>query len=105
MCNAKSKQMKAVFISYNQAFKEEILDIMLKAGVKGFTNWEEVTGRGSHGGEPHLGDHAWPTLNSAMISVMEDSIAEGFMKRLKVLDENNPLMGLRAFSWVVDSTV
>ena len=97
--------MKAVFISYNQAFKDEILDIMLKAGVKGFTNWEEVTGRGSRSGEPHYGDHAWPTLNSAMMAVCEDRIAEDFMKRLKVLDENNPLMGLRAFSWTIDSTI
>ena len=91
MCNAK-REMKAVFISYNQAFKDEILDIMLKAGVKGYTNWEEVTGRGSRGGEPHLGDHAWPTLNSAMIAMVEDNISEIFMKRLKVLDENNPLI-------------
>ena len=97
--------MKAVFVSYNQAFKDEILDIMLKAGVKGFTNWEEVSGRGSRGGEPHLGDHAWPTLNSAMIFVLEYRIAEDFMKRLKALDEKNPLMGLRAFSWTVDSTI
>ena len=97
--------MKAVFISYNQAFKDEILDIMLKAGVEGYTNWEEVTGRRSRGGEPHLGDHAWPTLNSAMIAMVEDNIAENFMKRLKMLDENNPLMGLRAFSWTVDSTI
>ena len=97
--------MKAVFVSYNQAFKEEILDIMLKAGVKGYTNWEEVTGRGSRGGEPHLGDHAWPTLNSAMISFVEDKVAEDFMKRLGVLDKENPMMGLRAFSWSVDSTI
>ena len=89
--------MKAVFVSYNQAFKDEILDIML--------NWEEVSGRGSRGGEPHLGDHAWPTLNSAMISVIEDKVAEDFMRRLKILDEKNPLMGLRAFSWKFDSTI
>ena len=30
----KRQKMKAVFVSYNQAFKDEILDIMLKAGVK-----------------------------------------------------------------------
>ena len=97
--------MKAVFISYNQAFKDEILDIMLKAGVKGYTNWEEVTGRGSRGGDPHLGDHAWPTLNSAMISFVEDNIAADFMNRLSVLDKNNPMMGLRAFCWTVDSAI
>ena len=101
----KRQKMKAVFVSYNQAFKDEILDIMLKAGVKGYTNWEEVTGRGSRGGDPHLGDHAWPTLNSAMLAMMDESIAENFMGRLKVLDEKNPLMGLRAFSWSVDSAI
>ena len=101
----KRQKMKAVFISYNQAFKDELLDIMLKAGVKGYTNWEEVTGRGSRGGDPHLGDHAWPTLNSAMMAMMEDNIAESFMKRLKALDEANPLMGLRAFSWTIDSAI
>ena len=97
--------MKAVFVSYNQAFKDEILDIMLKAGVKGYTNWEEVTGRGSRGGDPHLGDHAWPTLNSAMMAMMEDNIADSCMKRLKALDEANPLMGHRAFSWTIDSAI
>ena len=78
---------------------------MLKAGVKGYTNWEEVTGRGSRTGEPHLGDHAWPTLNSAMMAMMDDNIAESFMSRLKALDENNPMMGLRAFSWGIDSAI
>lgn len=97
--------MKAVFIAYNQAFAEEIQDVMLKAGVKGYTNWEQVAGRGSRSGEPHLGDHAWPTLNSAMITFVEDKVAVDFMSRLKALDEANPLMGLRAFSWVVDSTI
>ena len=40
-----------------------------------------------------------------MMTMMEDNIAENFMNRLKVLDENNPLMGLRAFSWTIDSTI
>lgn len=97
--------MKAVFISYNQAFLDEIKDVMTRAGVKGYTNWEQVSGRGSRGGEPHLGDHAWPTLNSAMIAIVEDKVAVDFMGRLKALDEANPLMGLRAFSWVVDATI
>lgn len=97
--------MKAVFISYNQAFHEEILDLMNKSGVKGFTNWELVTGRGSRNGEPHLGDHAWPTLNSSMLSMMEENISVDFMRRLKKLDEENPLMGLRAFSWNIESTI
>ncbi|MEF9985687.1 MAG: hypothetical protein RSC28_00620 [Bacteroidales bacterium] len=97
--------MKAVFISYNQAFHDEILDLMNKSGINGFTNWELVTGRGSRGGEPHLGDHAWPTLNSSVLSVVDDATSVNFMNRLKNLDENNPLMGLRAFTWNIESTI
>lgn len=97
--------MKAVFISYNQAFKDEILEIMYTAGVRGYTNWEVVSGRGTKTGEPHLGDHAWPTLNSAMICFVEENISVDFMNRLKELDRNNPLMGLRAFRWEVDATI
>ena len=54
--------MKSVFVSYNQAFHEEILDILNKTGLRGYTSWEQVQGKGSHTGDPHIGDHAWPTL-------------------------------------------
>lgn len=97
--------MKGVFISYNQAFKEEILEIMDYLNIKGYTNWEVVTGVGSRGGEPHLGDHAWPTLNSAMLAFVEDDTAEKFMGQLSELDKKNPLMGIRAFEWRIDSTI
>lgn len=97
--------MKAIFISYNQAFHEEILDIMNRSNVRGYTCWEQVSGRGSQTGEPHLGDHAWPTLNTAMMSMVEDHAAGGFMRRLHELDQANAAMGLRAFSWNIESTI
>lgn len=97
--------MKAIFVSYNQAFHEEILDLMNKTNVSGYTRWEEVKGKGSRGGEPHLGDHAWPTLNSAMIVITKKSTSTEFMERLKALDEQNPLMGLRAFRWDVEDSI
>lgn len=95
--------MKAVFISYNQAYHEEILEILLVSGQRGYTYWEEVKGRGSSDGEPHLGDHAWPTLNSAMLVFAEDSVVPGMKKLLRELDEKSPAMGLRCFSWNVDA--
>jgi hypothetical protein len=48
----------------------EVLNIMNQIGIRGFTGWEELIGRGSNEAEPHLGDHAWPSMNSALISVM-----------------------------------
>lgn len=97
--------MKAVFLSYNQAFHDEILDLMNKTNISGYTRWEEVKGKGSRGGEPHLGDHAWPTLNSAMIVIVKKSTSTEFMERLKELDEQNPQMGLRAFRWDVEDSI
>ena len=46
--------MKAIFISFNQAYYEMILSIMDRNNIRGFTYWEEVQGRGSKNGEPRL---------------------------------------------------
>jgi hypothetical protein len=80
---------------------DEVLNIMDEMGIRGFTGWEELIGRGTSDGEPHLGDHAWPSMNSALISVMEDAQATAFLARLRALDEENNEQGLKAFAWDV----
>ena len=97
--------MKAVFMACNQSMYDAVMDIMNDMELRGFTGWEELIGRGSKDGEPHLGNHAWPTMNSALISVMEDDKATEFLKRLKQLDENNGKQGLRAFVWSVTDSI
>lgn len=97
--------MKAVFISYNQAYQEELLEIINKTGVRGYSYWEETRGKGSRGGEPHLGSHAWPTLNSSMLTFVEDEVVDGFLKALHELDEVAPAMGLRAFTINAEKTI
>ena len=97
--------MKAVFMACNQSMYDAVMDIMKDMGLRGFTGWEELIGQGSNDGEPHLGNHAWPTMNSALISVMEDDKAAEFLKRLKQLDEVNNKQGLRAFAWSVTDSI
>ena len=97
--------MKAVFMACNQSMYDAVIDKMNDMELRGFTGWEELIGRGSKDGEPHLGSHAWPTMNSALISVMEDDKATEFLKRLKQLDENNGKQGLRAFAWSVTDSI
>ena len=89
----------------NQSMYDAVMDIMNDMELRGFTGWEELIGRGSKDGEPHLGNHAWPTMNSALISVMEDDKAAEFLKRLKQLDEDNDKQGLRAFAWSVTDSI
>ncbi len=94
--------MKAIFLSYNQAYHEEIMEIMNFCGLRGYTYWDVTKGKGSFTGEPHLGDHAWPTLNATLLIMAEDKLVPGFKKRIKELDMKSEAMGLRCFTWTID---
>ena len=91
--------MKAAFIAYNQAFVEEVEQILHQLNVRGYTKWEDVKGRGTKNGEPHLGSHAWPSKNMATLCVVDDNIAPILNKRIQALDNSAPEQGLRVFFW------
>ena len=94
--------MKALFISYNQSYNEEINDVLDAHKQRGFSRWEGIDGRGSIDGEPHYGSHAWPVQNNVILAMVEDSSVEGIMRDLKAKDEATPKLGLRAFVWTVE---
>lgn len=97
--------MKTIFISFNQAYYEMILSIMDRNNIRGFTYWNEVQGRGSHTGEPHYGSHAWPTLNSALITIVEDEKVDHFLNLLHKMDKETEALGIRAFVWNVEKSI
>ena len=97
--------MKAVFVAYNQAYNQEIVELLEDLGQRGYTVWTEVGGRGSVDGEPHLGSHAWPTQNHALMSVMEDALAARVMARLRQVDAANEQLGLRAYVLPVEDAL
>lgn len=99
------KTMQAIFIAYDQAHHEAILDILEKNSCRGFTSFGETQGRGSVKGEPHYGSHAWPALGGAILTIVEDSRLDSVLDRLKALDESKPLLGLRAFVWQITRTI
>lgn len=97
--------MKAIFISYNQAYNEEIVEILEANGQRGYTAWQDIQGRGSETGIPHLGNHAWPEMNHAILTVVEDDKVDGILTDLKEKDKLYEKLGLRAFVWPVDSVI
>ena len=97
--------MKSVFITYDQAHHEKIVDILTRLNCRGFTAFGNVQGRGSKTGEPHYGTHAWPGLAQAILTVVEDTQVKPLLARLKEVDENRPLLGLRAFVWNVEESI
>lgn len=91
--------MKAIFISYNQAYNEEIVEVLDAHEQRGFTRWENIDGRGSVDGEPHYGSHAWPVQNHALLTFVQDDKVQPILADLKAKDEETPDLGLRAFVW------
>lgn len=94
--------MKAIFIAYNQAYNEEIVELLEANGQRGFTRWEDIEGRGGVDGMPHMGSHAWPMMNHALLTMVEDSKVDSIMADLKQKDADYPDLGLRAYVWNVE---
>ncbi len=94
--------MKAVFISYNQALTDRVQDVLDKRNVRGFTKWELTQGRGTSTGEPHYGNHTWPSMNSSVMAIMDDDKVPALMESLREVDRQLSKQGLRAFVWNVE---
>lgn len=94
--------MKAIFIAYNQAYNTEVADYLAEIGCRGFTMWNDICGCGSETGEPHMGSHAWPTLNNAMLAFVEEDKVDEILAQVRAMDEETPMLGIRAFTWSVE---
>ncbi|MCD7963039.1 MAG: hypothetical protein LUF90_05710 [Rikenellaceae bacterium] len=94
--------MKSVFISYNQALTDPVNAIMDRLHIRGYTKVETVHGRGSFTGEPHMGKHTWPAMNSAIITIVNDDKVRPLLDALRKLDSRTEMQGLRAFVWNIE---
>lgn len=97
--------MKAILITFDQAHYHQIVEELEKANCRGFTAWEQVQGRGTVSGEPHYGSHAWPSMASAIISIVEDHRVDTVLDKLREMDQEKPRLGLRAFVWNIEKSL
>lgn len=91
--------MKAIMIIYNQAHTERIEYMLEKLEIKGYSLWENVQGRGTNTGVPHLGTHAWPEINKSLLAMVDDELVESMLDIVKKIDNVNEEVGIRAFVW------
>jgi nitrogen regulatory protein PII len=91
--------MKAFFLSYNQALTDRINKMLDDHGVRGFIRWALTEGRGSFNGEPHYGTHAWPSMNTSILAIVEDDKIEPLLNAVREIDSTTEQQGSRAFVW------
>jgi nitrogen regulatory protein PII len=97
--------MKAVFIVFNQANTERVEYMFDYLKIRGYTWWENVMGRGTETGEPRMGTHTWPEMNSAALIVIPDEKVDDLLEAVEKLDKINEEVGVRAFVWNIEKSV
>lgn len=86
-------------IIYNQAHSEKVEYMLDKLNIKGYSLWENVQGRGTSTGVPHLGTHAWPEINKSVLTIVDDILVDTVLDKIKKIDAVNEEVGIRAFVW------
>ncbi len=97
--------MKSIFIVFNQALTEKVEYMLDALGVRGFSQWEGIQGRGSVDGEPRYGTHTWPEINVATLVVVEDEMVDIILEKIQKIDNISKEVGIRAFVWNIEKTV
>ncbi len=92
-------------IMLDQAHYDQIVENLSRLNIRGFTSWKEVYGRGSSDGIPHYGSHAWPSVNNAILTIVEDDKVRSLLSFLRELDSESENLGLRAFVWNVEGMI
>ena len=88
-------------ICYNEAIDDEILELLEKADVTGYTKWTKVLGKGRTSG-PHFYSHIWPKANNVITTALPQESATKLMSELRKMKEQLGHQGIKAFMWQID---
>lgn len=97
--------MKAVFIVYNQALSLKVEHALKNSDIRGFSKWQDMMGAGSHKGEPHLGTHTWPALNSGILTIVDDEKVQPLLDEVRKINELAETQGIHAFVWNIEQMI
>ncbi len=88
--------MKLIFMSYNEAVDEEMMALLERIGVDGYTKWTEVLGKGRQSG-PHLNSHAWPKANNCMAIAVTEAQSGQLLEEVRRIRQKLGHQGIKAF--------
>jgi nitrogen regulatory protein PII len=96
--------MKMLIIVYSDIIDEEVVAMLKKAGVSGYTKWRETLGEGPGTG-PRLATNTWPGKNNVIAVVVDDDDLPGVSGILRDLKGSHPKGGIKAFVLQVEDTI
>jgi len=93
--------MKMTIISFNEAIDADVTSALEAAGMRGFTRFKAVDGRGKSSGF-HDGTEVWPGLNNVLMAVVPDDVAGKMLSAVRRLRETLGTEGVKAFMLPVE---
>lgn len=97
--------MKSVMIVCNMILSDEVMELLRRLNMRGFTRWDDVKGRGTDDGEPHLGTHIWPGLNSAFLVIVPEERVSTLLDGVREIEKTGSQQGIKAFVWNIEQVV
>ena len=88
--------MKMIFIAYNMAIDEEVMESLEEVGTGTYTKWTRVHGKGKTSG-PHLDSNVWPGVNNVLAIVVEDEKVSEILLKVQELRKSLGKEGIKAF--------
>jgi len=85
-----------VFIIYNEAIDEEVMELLRSSGAENYTKIKGVLGKGSTSGT-HLGDDVWPGKNNFLYVACAAGVAGAIVEAVKGLRQTMGQEGVKAF--------
>jgi len=97
----KGVSMKLVMICYNEAIDNEVIELLEQAGVKGYTKWTKVQGKGKTSG-PHLITAIWPKANNVIAAAVPQEVADAILEKVRGMKTKLGKEGLKTFMLPID---
>lgn len=88
--------MKMVLVAYCEAADYDVIDVLKKAGIKGYTKFTEVFGEGKET-QPRLGTQCWPGKNNFLAIAIEDEELDALVATIREIKKRHPRAGIKAF--------
>ena len=90
--------MRAAILNYYVGIHEEVLEILDRLGIQSYCLWENMKGVPPEG-DPRMGTHIWPGVNSALLVTFEDEKLDTLREALREDPENSRPDKIRAYVW------
>mgnify|MGYP001768574872 CR=1 FL=1 len=88
--------LKMVFIVYNEALDDEVMEVLGSCVMQNYTKLTGVFGKGVASGT-HLGNDIWPGRNNILYVACEEAVGKKIIIAIKQIRQSLGVEGIKAF--------